>query len=304
MGADETSPPRSSRSLRWLPYLILGGSAAVLLWAGLLVLLINVWISHPSNFGADGLLVGGNWTNVVPTVLGLVLLLLLALVYRSRSAAREPSTGDVATSLSSVATTSNGPRALPFPRRPPVPVRAVPSILVGVGILALLVLVVGGAVDQLGVLQCCNGYGCGPSPGVCPDSLVNLGITGFLMAGCAFLIAAGVFLGTTPPRARGSLARGSSGSTPVLLALLGPSLVSFGWGLTTLGLLLPWDVFGFCLEPCRYAYVLSGYPLGLVEGGVASLASGAVLLIFGAIRRSPRGGRPARSAARSPSIAP
>jgi hypothetical protein len=174
------------------------------------------------------------------------------------------------------------------------------ATLVAVGALLLVGLVFTGAVGQVGVRECCSGSNCGPEPGVCSYSTTGLWLIVAMLAGSAGLVAVGL-TGAPGPR--------SSGSDPEpsvrKLALLGPSLagcflVPLGSGFVTLGLLLPWNIFGFCpgapegtpIGPfgsaCSYPYDLAGYPLDLVVAGALLLSVGAILLAFVGIRYGKR----------------
>lgn len=140
-----------------------------------------------------------------------------------------------------------------------------------------------GAISQVGVRLCavCSGNQCGPGVEVCPGSLVLLTMFVAVLAGMSFLIAIGL-----SPRAIAAVAGGSESPAPghteppfaLEREILAPFCSFLGWGLCVLGLLLPWDIFGFCLDgPCEYPYVLIGWPLLLVILGAVLLGAGAIV---------------------------
>ncbi|MCI4339289.1 MAG: hypothetical protein L3J68_03035 [Thermoplasmata archaeon] len=69
------------------------------------------------------------------------------------------------------------------------------------------------------------------------------------------------------------------------LSFLAPMFLFFGWSLAALGLMLPFDIFGDCIEPCDYPWVLSGYPELLVILGAGLLATGGVIFGLISLRR-------------------
>jgi hypothetical protein len=162
--------------------------------------------------------------------------------------------------------------------------------LVVAGSIGLVLVVLGGAAAQAGVTQCavCAGNVCGPGTEVCPGSVALLVFFVALLATACSLIAVGLSGWTARTRAGNTKQSEDRPNSPTDLDLIAPLLLFFGWGLLALGLLLPWDIFGFCHEPCEYAYVLSGYPLALVIGGAVILTSGAFLLTLIGIRRRRR----------------
>jgi hypothetical protein len=174
-----------------------------------------------------------------------------------------------------------------LPRRPAPPsAHGVQIAFVAAGFFLLLVLVLGGAAAQVGVQQCavCVGNSCGPAVEVCPASVFGLAIFAGLLVFPSLLIALGLSrwtivwmgsLGTTPAQ------RSPPGPGDPGLDVMGTFLSFFGWALLAMGLLLPWDIFGYCRDgPCEYPYLLAGYPLLLAVVGGMTLATGSGLTVL------------------------
>lgn len=181
------------------------------------------------------------------------------------------------------------------------------ATMVGVGAILLIGLVLTGAAEQVGVRVCCLSSDCTLATGICPFTLTGLWVTVALLAACAGLIAVGLAVSPRLQRMQTSSVNGRTVVASVAWNLSGTFLAFLGWGLSALGLLLPWDYFGggpmYCSEPpCRYPYVLSGYPLGLVAVGVVALGAGAALLAYGVLGR--RGARATRRGRTSSTIPP
>jgi uncharacterized membrane protein len=165
----------------------------------------------------------------------------------------------------------------------------------GAGIALLGGTVLLGAIAQVGVSLCaiCHGNDCSFGSQVCPGSVLFLAlIVAFLMME-ALLVALGlskpeVARWTIPPSVTG-LERARRVRREKPLNILAPFLAFFGWALMALGLMLPLDIFGSCVEPCDYPWVLSGYPLLLVIVGAVLLGSGVALFGTIAVQRRSKG---------------
>jgi hypothetical protein len=170
-------------------------------------------------------------------------------------------------------------------------VHRVQVVILVCGSFLLLALVLSGAAGQAGLQLCaiCTGNVCGPGTAVCPGSVANLEMIVVSLAVASVAIAVGLSesLVARMGGLHGALARDRPGKPARSVAsLTAPFLVFFGWGLITLGLLLPWDLFGNCIDgPCDYPYVLSGYPALLVFAGGVCLATGIALFSLLSPRR-------------------
>jgi hypothetical protein len=163
--------------------------------------------------------------------------------------------------------------------------------LVAIGSSTLVTFIVLGFALQVGVQQCavCAGNSCGPAVEVCPGSLFELEFFTTVLFAAALLI--GIGLSRSAIKWLETLGEGpadeplSSPSHPAI-DVMAPTLTFFGWALLTLGLLLPWDVFGDCIDgPCDFPYVLSEYPLLLAIVGGITFVVGFTLIRLPSLQR-------------------
>ena len=248
--------------------------------------------SPPANGLAFGIGLTGSqvtqfsWAGVALFVAGLSSLLFLGGSYFVRSALPLLSSSELSS--------PTGPAARQRTRRLTA-VNALRATFVAFGAVLMVSLVLMGAIDQVGVRECCSGNNCGPEPGVCSFSVTGLWLVSALQAAIAGLVALGL---TGVPSVRGlGIGSGPGGRYPAVPggSLAGCFLTTLGLSLVALGSLLPWDFFGgtamYCSEPlCEYPHVLTGYPFDLVGAGTACLLIGAALLILVGLRnRAARG---------------
>ena len=153
-----------------------------------------------------------------------------------------------------------------------------------------------GAISQAGLVMCavCNGNVCGPGTEVCPDSLAAVGVFLAALSIAAVMLALGLGRpqsASRPGPRSGETTRAGTMDRRTISEFLAPFLTFFGWGVLAWGLLLPWNVFGFCHEPCVYPYQLQGIPLMLATSGAVMLVLGAS--VYGLLWRAQRVGTPA-----------
>jgi hypothetical protein len=170
-------------------------------------------------------------------------------------------------------------------------VRLYQVVITGVGLVLLAGTAFFGAVLQAGVTLCavCLGRACGPGVQICPGSVLLLAIVVAVLLLESALVAVGLSMRAV---ARGTIRMGVYGvgranrvKPDPPLSFLAPMFLFFGWSLAALGLMLPLDNFGQCIEPCDYPWVLSGYPELLVVLGVGLLATGAAIFGLISLRR-------------------